>query len=135
MNIKSLFLIIAIAAIALSCNSSTGPFHTVQKFWEAIDKGDVRFARLLIAKRTIDEVGATKYEQEAKNETINVQYRGGIKSVTLQKEEIVGDAAKVLARIVYGKDNLTYDVGHIMSKENGEWKIVKMEDEVLISSR
>ncbi|MEM9347183.1 MAG: DUF4878 domain-containing protein [Planctomycetota bacterium] len=120
-------LLLVCSFTLIGCGGSgASPGDTVTEFARAMEAGDAEKMKELcpdlektLGSGMIDKM-ATQMKEEAEES-------GGIKSITIDKEEINGDTAKVTATVTNGNgDSKAEDFE--LEKVDGKWVIVMGED-------
>jgi hypothetical protein len=108
--------------VALSCGGKAGPAQTVKDFARYVESGNTDAAINLLSSKIINAIGKAKLEVSIAEESRRIKERGGIKAVSIEKEEINGDAAAVTSKVTYGNDETSSNEAKLI-RENGQWKI------------
>jgi hypothetical protein len=124
MKKTAIILIGLLTAFLSACGSSSGPVSSVDKFYRAIDAGQLDVAYSLISKESEAKYGknSTAMAVVAKQIKDHSLSSWTIKTVTNVNEVINGDSAAVDVKITYGKDFIDEDKLE-MVKEDGNWVI------------
>ena len=113
-----LFLLLSTACSVLG----SGPGRTVQKFFTAVDRGEIEEAMSYFSSRTIQTLGADKWRAVLLEATRELDNVGGIAVVDIIDENIKGETAWVTVEITYGDGSSETDSMDLI-KEDGNWKI------------
>ncbi len=122
-NRKWIFAILFILLLSTACSIlGSGPGGTVQKFFTAVDKGEIEEAMSYLSSRTIQTLGADKWRAVLLEATRELDNVGGITAVDIIEENIKGETAWVTVEITYGDGSSETDSMDLI-KEDGNWKI------------
>ena len=127
MKMNRRYILLPLAALmALSlagCGMfASGPGATVTKFMTAVDKGDTVTAANLVSARIRSMLGDAKLQAGLQQQGQEMKAQGGLKTVTIQKEETKGDVAEVTALVIFGNGTQKPDTSKLV-KESGGWKL------------
>ncbi|RLA24331.1 MAG: hypothetical protein DRQ61_01330 [Gammaproteobacteria bacterium] len=124
MKKTAIILISLLTAFLSACGSSSGPVGSVDKFYRAIDAGQLETAYALVAKQSESKYGKSSAAAKVVLKQIDDHSLSSwrIKTVTLIEESINGDSASIQVQITYGKDYIDEDNLELI-KENGTWVI------------
>ncbi len=106
-----------------ACSSFDSPSTVVKNFYKYTEAGKVNDAYELIT--TEGKEMLQKYGGGASilsDETRRIKGKSGIESFNIQSEEITGDTAKVVFKIIYGNGTTKEDNEELI-KEQGAWRI------------
>ena len=117
----SLTLITASSLAFYGCFKS-GPGKTVEKFYSAIEKGEIDNAIGFMSSSTTSTFGEDKMRLFMNEGVKQIKEKQGIKSIKIDSEEITGDTATVNYTITYGDETTENDTLDLI-KEEGQWKI------------
>lgn len=119
----------ALLALACVCLLTTncalqaaGPAQTIKKFYGYLEAGKVDDAVNLLSARVLNVLSRDKLKSGLADGTRQVKSKGGIKSIDIAKEEVVGETADVQSKVNFGNGESKTDKSKLI-KENGEWKI------------
>lgn len=119
-------LLLVCSFTLVGCGGGASPGDTVTQFARAMEAGDAEKMKELCPdlEKTLGSGMIDKMATQMKDEA---EANGGIDSITIDKEEINGDTAKVTATVTNGNgDSNTEDFE--LKKEDGKWVIVMGED-------
>ncbi|RMH42604.1 MAG: DUF4878 domain-containing protein [Gammaproteobacteria bacterium] len=119
-KILIVFAILLGATLLTGC--SAGPGKTVQRFFVAIDKGEIEEAIGYLSSSTIQSLGYDKWRAALIEASNQMAAEGGLKSVKVVEETVKGDIAQVTVKIVMGNGSEESDSVDLI-KEDGDWKI------------
>lgn len=119
-----LSLLVVILFATISCGIlNPGPGKTVQSFFKALDKGEINEAMEYLSVQTIQTLGYDKWRTALAEAANSLASSGGIKSVKIMNEDIIGDTARVTFEVELKNGETEIDTFELV-KENDEWKIV-----------
>lgn len=119
-----LFVLVVIMLVAASCNLFTpGPGKTAQSFFKAMNEGEVYEAMGYLSIDTIQSLGYDKWRSAFIEGANAMAAKGGMQSMKIINEHIVGDTAQVAFEMEYGNGEIEVDTLELV-KENDAWKIV-----------
>ena len=124
MKTKFFLVIILLSLFAgTSCNPFTpGPAQTVKNFYRAIEAGKIEEAMALLSNRVVQNLGKDKIQRGLTEQAREMKEKGGIQSITIIEEDIVGDTAEISFRITPGNGEVMEETID-MIKENDKWKL------------
>ena len=115
----SLSLLWGIATVG--CSSSR-PGVTVQRFYRAVESGEVKAASEMVSGSMVSMMGRQKLQMGLKAESAKMGRKKGIQSIEILSEEIDGHTAEVDVRVSYG--NGEKDEENInLTRIDGRWMI------------
>lgn len=124
---KKLFtLLLMVGSLTLVGCGGSGPGATVEELAYAMEDGDAEKLKELMPELG-ENLGDSKIETMAKQTAKETKEKGGIESVTIDKEEIDGDTAKVTATMKMG-DGTSETEDFELEKKDGKWVISLGED-------
>jgi hypothetical protein len=113
---------LAFVALSLLVGCAAGPEKTVQSFYRAIEKGDTKAAVDLLSAGLVAMVGRPKLEEGIRRQALEIQRKGGIKTIETVVKSKLKDAAEVHVTIVLGNgEKKEEDIG--LAREEGKWKV------------
>jgi|GEM_PF-1835444 len=120
-------LVLACSFILVGCGGgASGPGQTVKDFAYAMEAGDAnKVGQIMPSMKAM--LGEEKLKGMMTEAAADMKKKGGIKSVTIDKEEVNGDSAKVTATIETGDGNKDTD-DFTLSKVDGKW-VITLGDE------
>ena len=99
---------------------TSGPSQTVKRFWAHLERGEIEEVEELISK---DSPGNRESQKQALAYLpLLLKERGGVESLEVEKEDIVGEVADV-SFVVTCKDKSAFRYRNILVREGGEWKL------------
>jgi hypothetical protein len=105
---------------AVAC--APGPKGVVEKFYKAVEAGNMSEALDQVSSRVIQTIGRPKLEQALLSQNATMRRAGGLKSVDFQGEDVSGEVARVPVRITLNNGQ-TQQLTVTLVKEQGAWKI------------
>lgn len=123
MNVRFV-LTIALVGLMTSagCNLSASPSKTVEALCRAVERGDVEKAETAFSSGFISRLGIGPLKTDLTNASLQLKNDGGIKSIKVLKEDVVGDVAEVTIEVTRVNGNGA-TVNYKLIKEQGAWKI------------
>jgi hypothetical protein len=110
-----------VLALLMACAGRT-PSAAVKNFYRAVEKGDTDAAIALVSPEVVGIIGVNKIKAGLQEQGLKIKQKGGISSIELKDEAIVGEVAKITAVLTFGDG--TSDTENLkLKKMNGEWKI------------
>src|SRR6266404_1125730 len=122
---SSFFLTIALIGllnVGNGCNLSVGPSRTVETFIRTVERGEVDRAATFFSSGFINNRGIGPLKEDLSRVASDVKEHGGIKSIKILKEDLVGQVAEVSVEITRGNGYVAV-VRYKLIKEQGAWKI------------
>ena len=116
-----LFLVAGVLA-ASACRFIEGPAATVKRFQTAIDRGDVDAAIECLSTKFVQQLGVEKIRAGLQEAAMKLKRKGGVKSLRVDREDVVGDIAEVVTTVTTGNGETDSDTFKL-ARENGAWKI------------
>lgn len=119
---RLLLLALVSATLTLVGCGGSGPGDRVKEFHYAMEKGDADTVKEIappLAAMLSDE----KIEEMVASAAEDAEKKGGIESITIDKETIDGDTAHVEATVTFGNGE-TEDGEFDLKKVDGEWVFV-----------
>jgi len=92
----------------------------VKKFWTHLEKGEIEEVEKLISKDSPGD--KEKQKQLLAYFPLLLKERGGVESLEIEKESVVGEVAEVSFVITY-KDKSAFRYTNILVREGGVWKL------------
>ena len=105
-----------------ACNLSANPSKSVEKFCRTVESGDIDHAASYCSSGLINRLGIAPLKEDLSRTTVELKEHGGIKSIRVLKEDVVGDVAEVSVEMTRGNGNVT-TVRYKLIKEQGAWKV------------
>ncbi|HWM92033.1 MAG TPA: DUF4878 domain-containing protein [Thermoanaerobaculia bacterium] len=113
-------LMLAFALLA-ACAGRT-PSSAVENFYRAVEKGDTNAAIELISPEVVGVIGEEKIKAGLQEQGLKIKEKGGISSIELKDETVVGEVAKITAVLKFG-DGSEETEQLKLEKLDGQWKI------------
>ena len=115
--------LIGMLLIITGCNFfSASPSKAVETLYKTVERGDVERAVTFFSSMFISRQGIEPLKRELSNSSLELKEHGGIKSIKVLKEDVVGDVAEVTVEITRGNGNVS-PVHYKLIKEQGAWKV------------
>ena len=119
---SQLCLLALFSGIVVSGCSSSGPPATVQRFYRAVESGEVKVASEMVSGSMVSMMGPKKLEAALQSETAKISRKKGIQLIEILSEEIDGQTAEVRVRVTYG--NAETDEENLnLTRIDGRWMI------------
>jgi hypothetical protein len=116
------FLLAALSCASVACQFLRGPRATVERFYAALDHGDLSAAIDCLSPRVVQQLGIEKLRAGLQSSAMKLKQKGGIKKLVIEREDVVGEIAEVKASITTGNGESDSDTFKL-AKENGVWRI------------
>ncbi len=123
MNLR--FILTAAAVVLLTvvcCSSSQSPSTTVERLCRTVELGDVEKAAAFFSNGLISKRGVGPLKTDLRDTSLELKEHGGIKSIKVLKEDVVGDVAEVVVEITRGNGDVA-TVHYKLIREQGDWKV------------
>lgn len=114
-------LTITLAFLITSCGKST-PSKTVEQFYDRLDEGNVDKAIKLLSPQAMSDFGEGITRRFMSQEVAAINRQKGIKTLTVEQENIIGDRAEVTLTIQYKNGDKTTKVIPLINNQE-EWQI------------
>ena len=114
--------LLASTTIILSGCFKQSPGKTVEKFHRSVEEGNIDEAMNLLSASVTKNFGSEKIKLGMSQGVSETKEKGGIKSFTINSEEVTGDVAEVNYTIEYGNGSKESQNIQLI-KEDGEWKL------------
>lgn len=118
---KKLLSLLPCLLLAVACLAS-GPEATVKRFYSAIEDGEVDKAAGLLSSRIVSLLGEDKLRKALSEQALEIQKKGGIKSINIDEMNEVGEIAEGKVTITFGDGSTKTDTVKLL-KEDGKWKL------------
>lgn len=115
-------LLLTCSLALVGCGDAPGPGETVEAFALAMEAGDAETVKKL-CPGLVSIMGSDKVDGTVAEGAANMAKEGGIKSITIDEEEIDGKTAKVTATIEKGNGE----------KETDDFDLVQIKDQWVIT--
>src|SRR5712692_7845983 len=114
--------LLALLSMCAGCNFSGTPSKKVEEFCRAVERGEIERAIGFFSSGFVSKQGIGPLKEDLSNVSVELKEHGGIKSIKVLKEDIVGEVAEITVEIARGNGNLT-TVRYKLIREQGAWKI------------
>lgn len=104
------------------CRSAMTPSTTVESLCRTVEGGDIDKAEGYFSAGLISKRGASGLRTDITNVALELKEHGGIKSIKVLRENIVGNVAEVMIEVTRG-NGFVATANYKLIKENGEWKV------------
>lgn len=118
---KKLLSLLPCLLLAVACLAS-GPEATVKRFYSAIEDGEVDKAAGLLSSRIVSLLGEDKLRKALSEQALEIQKKGGIKSINIDEMNEVGEIAEGKVTLTFGDGSTKTDTVKLL-KEDGKWKL------------
>src|SRR5260370_13847399 len=108
--------------MSAGCNISGTPSKKVEDFCRTVERGEIERAIGFFSSGFVSKQGIVSIKEDLSNVSVELKEHGGIKSIKVLKEDIVGDVAEISVEIARGNGNLSA-VRYKLIREQGAWKI------------
>lgn len=117
-----LFSALALALAFLVACAGRTPSAAVKNFYRAVENGDTDAAIALISPEIVGVIGDEKIKAGLQEQGLKIKQKGGISSIELKDEAVVGEVASITAVLKFGDGS--EDTEKLkLKKVGGEWKI------------
>jgi len=99
--------LLELLSINPGCNLSAKPSKSVETLCRTLERGEVDRAATFFSSGLINKLGIEVLKENLSSTTAELKEHGGIKSIKVLKEEIVGEVAEVTIEITRGNGNIT----------------------------
>src|SRR2546429_4605862 len=113
--------LLSMASLNTGCNSQK-PSGRVESLIRTVERGEIEQSLTFFSNRMVSRRGIGPLRADLLNEAVEIKEQGGIKSITVLKEETVGEVAEVTAEITKGNGESS-TLRYKLVKEQGAWKI------------
>src|SRR5260221_9540356 len=110
--------LVELLTISPGCSLSAKPSKSVETLCTAVESGDVDRAASFFSSGFINKLGIGALKENISRSTAELKEHGGIKSIKVLKEDVVGDVAEVTIEITRG-DNNSSSVHYKLIKDQG----------------
>jgi hypothetical protein len=114
--------LLALLSMNTGCSFSAKPSKSVETLCRAVESGEVDRAATYFSSGFISKLGIEVLKENLSRSALELKEHGGIKSIKVLKEEVVGDVAEVTIEITRGNGNIT-PVHYKLIKDQGAWKV------------
>jgi hypothetical protein len=114
--------LLALLSTSAGCNFSGAPSKKVEDFCRTVERGEIEKAMGFFSSGFMSRQGIGPLKEDLSNVSVELKEHGGIKSIKVLKEDIVGEVAEITVEIARGNGNLT-TVRYKLIREQGAWKI------------
>ncbi|MEC4891869.1 MAG: DUF4878 domain-containing protein [Oscillatoria sp. PMC 1051.18] len=101
---------------------NTGPAGTVKNFYRSLEAGKVENAANMFSSTVVKTMGIDKLKTGLTQAVSEIQEKGGINSIKILNEDVVGEVAEVTYTIEFANGTTETEITKLV-KENDEWKI------------
>lgn len=126
MSIKSflaIFVAILLVSLLAGCSLfSSSPGKTVEKFYRAVEAGEIDTAAGYLSNKVLQNLGYEKLKQGLTQQTRNINDKGRIRTIEITNEDIIGETAQVTVKVTFGNGETTTEKINLV-KEEGDWRI------------
>lgn len=99
-----------------------GPEKTVERFYRALEQGEIDAAMELMAAGFSDTIGEEKLRAGLEAQARDIRKKGGIRSFEITEREMQGELATVRGTVVFDNGD-TEQFSTDLVREDGRWKI------------
>jgi len=124
-NCSRLLLVLALLELLIinpGCSLSAKPSTKVETLCRTVESGEVDRAATFFSSGLINKLGIAALKEDLSRSAVEIKEHGGIKSIKVLKEDVVGDVAEVSVEITRRNGNVT-TVHYKLIKEQGVWKV------------
>lgn len=114
--------LLELLSISPGCSLSAKPSDSIETLCRTLERGEVDRAAGFFSSGLVNKMGIGALKEDLSRTAAELKEHGGIKSIKVLKEDVVGDIAEVTIEITRGNGNVT-PVHYKLIKEQGAWKI------------
>jgi hypothetical protein len=123
MNMRFVLTMVLVGVMtSVGCNLSASPSKTVEALCRTVERGDVEKAGTFFSSGFVSRLGIGPLKTDLTDASLQLKNDGGIKSIRILKEDVVGDVAEVTVEVTRGNGNGA-TVHYKLIKEQGTWKV------------
>jgi len=119
---KLILVIMLVFVLAVSVGCSAGPGTVVEKFFKALEGGEIDEAIGYLSSRAVQTLGADKWRSALAEMSRQIEAEGGMGEVKVLNEIENGDIATVEVELTDNNGNSDTETFNLV-KEDGDWKI------------
>lgn len=113
--------LLGLVCLSAGCNSQK-PSGRVESLIREVERGEVEQSLSFFSSRFVSRHGIGPLRANLSSEAVEIKEQGGIKAITILKEETVGEVSEVTAEITKGNGESS-TLRYKLVKEQGAWKI------------
>lgn len=114
--------LLELLSIGSGCSMSAKPSDRINTLCRTLERGEVDRAAGFFSSGLVNKLGIEALKEDLSRTTAELKEHGGIKSIKVLKEDVVGDLAEVTVEVTRGNGNVTI-VHYKLIKEQGVWKV------------
>ncbi|MDX6444641.1 MAG: hypothetical protein QOH71_1715 [Blastocatellia bacterium] len=115
-------VLIGLVSVNAGCNLSQGPSKTVESLLRAVERGEIERAVTFFSGGITTKRGISLLKADLSTTSVELKADGGIKSIKVLKEDVVGEVAEVTIEITKGNGSIA-TLRYKLILERGTWKI------------
>jgi Domain of unknown function (DUF4878) len=115
-------MLLELLSINPGCSLSAKPSKSVEALCRTVESGDVNRAATFFSSGLLNRLGIQALKADLSRTTMELKEHGGIKSIKVLKEDVVGDVAEVTIEITRGNGNVS-PVHYKLIRDQGAWKV------------
>lgn len=119
---QRLLSILALASLLGLTSCASGPRTTIERFHHAVENGKVDQALALLADHCVERFGAEKWRLLFKQRALEINEKGGIKSIETKGDPPKDDHVQLLVTVTYSNGENDSDWVHLV-RQKGSWRI------------
>jgi hypothetical protein len=113
---------ITVLATIVGCGFRKKPSAVVEDLCRTVERGEIDQAAAYMSQGFVSRQGIENIKESSRQTALWIKRAGGIKTLTVLKEDTVGDVAEVTMKITRGGGDSSV-VYYKLIWENGDWKI------------
>lgn len=114
--------VIAAVFVVGGCGLFETPAGVAKRFMASVEDGEIDDALDCLSPRFVTGASRDKLRQVLSEQALELKRKGGIKSMKITKEDVVGTVGDIVMTITYG-DGSSSTENFKLAKEDGRWKI------------
>ncbi|WP_420629138.1 DUF4878 domain-containing protein [Candidatus Leptofilum sp.] len=119
---KYTLLLLVLFGMFMLTGCSSGPGKVVERFFQAIEAGEITEAIGYLSSGAVQSLGEDKWRALLSQGTADIEADGGLDKIDIISEEVTGETAEVEVEFTYGNGNQDSDTVDLI-EEDGDWKI------------
>lgn len=119
---RSLVLVAFVAVAVAACGLFDSPVGIAKRFMSSVEDGEIDDAIDCLSPRFVNGFDRDKLRKILSEQALELKRKGGIKSMKVTREDVVGTVAEIAMTITYG-DGSTSSETFKLAKEDGRWKL------------
>jgi hypothetical protein len=114
--------LLELLSIGSGCSMSAKPSDRIETLCRTLERGEVDRAACFFSNGLVNKLGIEALKEDLSRTTAELKEHGGIKSIKVLKEDVVGDVAEVTVEVTRGNGNVS-PIHYKLIKEQEVWKV------------